>query len=113
MRDCSPRMPRRTWPLSTFAICQAWVSRGCFAPARPRRKETEMPLPALLLARLRAFPAVLRQRAGEIQRSLWTQRSKAGEFALVEHACHLRDFEIDGCHVRMQAMLAEDVPTLV
>jgi hypothetical protein len=36
----------------------------------------------------------------------------AGEFSLVEHACHLRDVEREGYLVRVRRMLAERQPAL-
>jgi len=71
-----------------------------------------MPVSEALLAELRDFPVVLRARGGEIARARWAERPSPREFALVEHACHLRDFERKGVHVRIARVLAEDAPVL-
>lgn len=47
----------------------------------------------------------------------WKPASWAGSpgetFSVLEHACHLRDIERDGYHVRIRRLLDEDAPDLV
>jgi hypothetical protein len=60
------------------------------------------------------FEKVFRQ----VPRNLWNWKPESwdgvpGEsFSALEQACHLRDIEIDGYHVRFQRMLREDNPAL-
>ena len=68
-------------------------------------------LPAAL-DRLAEMPSVLHSAlegasAGELSR-----RPGADLFCLIEHACHLRDLEVEGYAVRLRRMLGEDEPTL-
>jgi len=39
-------------------------------------------------------------------------RASNGNFSLQEHACHLRDIEIEAYRVRLECILAEPTPTL-
>jgi transcriptional regulator with XRE-family HTH domain len=68
---------------------------------------------AAALATLAAMPLRLREIVDAIPRTLWTARPAARGFSLVEHACHLRDVEIEGYATRLARMLAEDKPALV
>ena len=70
-------------------------------------------IPESVLARLREFPAFVRARSRAIPRAQWVQKPSPREFALVEHACHLRDFEIEGFQLRVRRVLAEDRPEIV
>ena len=67
---------------------------------------------AAKLAELTAMPARFAEIAAEITPSQWKTRAKNGHFSLQEHACHLRDIEIEGYRVRLERMLAETRPTL-
>jgi hypothetical protein len=67
----------------------------------PEAVERLATLPPFLLAALQAAsPDELAFRPG------------AGEFSLVEHACHLRDLEREGYLVRVRRILTEDGPAL-
>lgn len=78
-----------------------------------------MSLPASLLKGLAAAPAQIEDAFRAVPRSYWAwqpadQGGSPGEpFAPVEHACHLRDIEIEGYHVRIQRMRDEERPDLV
>ncbi len=78
-----------------------------------------MALPESLLKGLAAAPAQLEDAFRAIPRSHWTwqpadQGGSPGEpFAPIEHACHLRDIEIEGYHVRIQRLRDEEKPDLV
>jgi len=62
--------------------------------------------------RLMTLPAYL-ERLGDDESGLDTGRSpSAGGFSLLEHACHLRDYEREGVLARIEQMLAEDGPDL-
>jgi hypothetical protein len=60
--------------------------------------------------------AVMPRRLAEIVESVapahWRTRAKDGNFSLQEHACHLRDIEIEAYRARLERMLAEATPTL-
>jgi hypothetical protein len=47
---------------------------------------------------------------------VWTPSSWGGalgdQFSAIAHACHLRDIEVDGYHVRVRRMLEETRPSL-
>jgi ketosteroid isomerase-like protein len=64
--------------------------------------------PDLFESALRAFPA---------ERLAFRPASWGGSpgerFAAVEHACHVRDIETDGYHVRFRRLLSEEKPSLV
>lgn len=78
-----------------------------------------MPLPASFLNGLADAPRRIEDAFGAIPRSHWTWKpedwggSPGEPFAPVEHACHLRDIEIDGYHVRIQRLRDEANPDLV
>jgi uncharacterized damage-inducible protein DinB len=59
------------------------------------------------------MPRHLREIVDAVPRARWTARPAAGGFSLVQHACHLRDVEIEGYATRLARMLAEDNPALV
>ncbi len=73
----------------------------------PADAEREAAL-AALAGMARRFEAVL----AAIPAELWREPPAAGGFALVEHACHLRDIEMEGYRVRLERMLAEAAPLL-
>ncbi len=63
--------------------------------------------------------AALAQMPGFLERSIAGRSAeelrfapRAGEFSLVEQACHLRDLEREGYLVRVRRVLAEDSPVL-
>lgn len=65
-----------------------------------------------MLAELAAMPTRLAEIAESIAPAHWKTRAKDGNFSLQEHACHLRDIEIEAYRVRLERMLAEAAPTL-
>lgn len=65
-----------------------------------------------MLAELEAMPARLAGIAESIAPAHWKTGAKDGNFSLQEHACHLRDIEIEAYRVRLERMLAEAAPTL-
>jgi len=71
-----------------------------------------MTLDAALIDRLRAFPAFVQQAVARTRRADAVRRPDAGGFSLVEHVCHLRDYDAEGCAGRITRMLAEDAPAL-
>jgi uncharacterized damage-inducible protein DinB len=71
-----------------------------------------MALNPSLIASLREFPDEVRACAAQLPPADATRRRAAGEFAMVEHACHLRDYELEGCQARIRRMLAEKEPFL-
>jgi hypothetical protein len=64
------------------------------------------------LAALAAMPARLAQIATSIAPAQWKTRARDGGFSLQEHACHLRDIEIEAYRVRLERMLVETTPNL-
>ncbi len=64
------------------------------------------------LAELEAMPARFASIAASIGPAQWKTRAKDGNFSLQEHACHLRDIEIEGYRARLERMLAETRPAL-
>ena len=66
----------------------------------------------MLLEPLRDFPSVFQSVVDAVPRPLFTRRAKDGRFALVEHAHHLADLEIEGYGDRIERMLAEENPYL-
>ena len=66
----------------------------------------------MLLDNLRDFPSVFQNVVDSAPRDLWTRRAKDGRFALVEHAHHLADLEIEGFGDRIERILGEDNPYL-
>jgi len=67
---------------------------------------------AAVLAEIAATPARLAAIAADVPEAQWKTRPAAGGFSLLEHACHLRDIEIEGYGVRIGRMLAEAAPFL-
>lgn len=78
-----------------------------------------MALPASFLTGLADAPRQIEDAFRSIPKSHWTWKpedwggSPGEPFAPVEHACHLRDIEIDGYHVRIQRLRDEEAPDLV
>ena len=66
----------------------------------------------MLLDHLRDFPPVFQAVVDSVPRALRTRRAADDRFALVEHAHHLADLEIEGYGDRIARMLAEDNPVL-
>ena len=64
------------------------------------------------VARLESMPAFLSAALACVPATDLARRAVAGEFSLVEHACHLRDLEREGYLVRAGRMLAEREPAL-
>jgi len=64
------------------------------------------------LASLGAMPAHLVKVAATLQPSKWKMRTSDGSFSLTEHACHLRDIEIEGYRARLERILGETKPAL-
>jgi hypothetical protein len=64
------------------------------------------------LAALAMMPARLAEIAAEVPAARWKTRTSNGGFSLTEHACHLRDIEIEAFRVRLERMLAETSPAL-
>jgi len=67
---------------------------------------------AAKLAALAAMPRRFAEIAEGIAPAQWKTRAKDGNFSLQEHACHLRDIEIEAYRVRLERMLAEGTPAL-
>ncbi|HET9471617.1 MAG TPA: hypothetical protein VFO24_10980 [Usitatibacter sp.] len=67
---------------------------------------------ALALDRIAAMPAVLRDAIDRVPADRRATRPASGEFALVEHACHLRDLDREGFMVRARRILSETLPEL-
>jgi hypothetical protein len=67
---------------------------------------------AAKLAALAAMPARLTEIIAGIAPAHWKIRPKDGTFSLQEHACHLRDIEIEAYRARLERMLAEATPML-
>jgi DinB family protein len=63
------------------------------------------------IARLAAMPAFVAA-AIVAAAGATTRRTREGDFALVEHACHLRDLDREAFLVRARRMLAETLPDL-
>jgi hypothetical protein len=64
------------------------------------------------LAKLAAMPARLAEIAREIPAAQRKTLAGNGAFSLTEHACHLRDIEIEAFRVRLERILAETSPAL-
>jgi hypothetical protein len=64
------------------------------------------------LERLGAMPAFVEAALHEAGEENFALRPAQGAFALVEHACHLRDLEREGYLVRVRRILAESRPAL-
>jgi hypothetical protein len=67
---------------------------------------------AATLAELAAMPARFAEIAASIPPARWKTRAQDGNFSLQEHACHLRDIEIEAYRVRLERMLTGTVPSL-
>ena len=65
------------------------------------------------LAELGAMRARFAEFVARIAPSHWKTRAKDGNFSLHQHACHLRDIEIEAYRTRLERMLAENTPNLV
>lgn len=61
---------------------------------------------------LREFPHYLQSLVDRHGATAPRRQPKAGDFSLVEHACHLRDLEREGYRVRLSRILAEVKPEL-
>src|SRR5258708_1713034 len=67
---------------------------------------------AATLERLGAMPVFLEAALHEAGEDNFAMRPSEDAFALVEHACHLRDLEREGYLVRMRRILSEKAPVL-
>ena len=67
---------------------------------------------AAKLAALAAMPRRFAEIAQGIAPARCKTRGKNGTFSLQEHACHLRDIEIEAYRVRLERMLTEATPAL-
>ena len=76
------------------------------APDRPRAGW------AATLERLGAMPAFLEAALHEAGEDNFAMRPSEDAFALVEHACHLRDLEREGYLVRVRRILTQKTPAL-
>jgi hypothetical protein len=61
---------------------------------------------------LAAMPAHLARALEAAGPARWKVQPAPGEFCLVEHACHLRDLEVEAYRLRVSRVLAEDRPAL-
>jgi hypothetical protein len=64
------------------------------------------------LSRMARMPGLLAAALEQAGPARLARRPAAGGFALVEHACHLRDLEREGYLPRVRRLLAEDRPVL-
>jgi hypothetical protein len=64
------------------------------------------------IERLEEMPAFLEGALDAVPADEFLSRPAAGEFSLVEQACHLRDLEREGYLVRVRRILSETLPTL-
>jgi DinB superfamily len=64
------------------------------------------------IGRLESMPAFLDEALQSVSLDDLVARPAAGEFSLVEQACHLRDLEREGYLVRVRRILAETLPQL-
>jgi DinB family protein len=71
-----------------------------------------MSLDASLFTALGTMPGFLHAAAQGLSPDDLATAPRGGGFSLVEHACHLRDFEAEACLVRIARILAEDEPAL-
>ncbi len=67
---------------------------------------------AAALERLGAMPAFLEAALHEAGEENYAMRPSDDAFALVDHACHLRDLEREGYLVRLRRILSEKAPVL-
>lgn len=78
-----------------------------------------MTLSADLIEELTGMPGELERALRSIprERLRWLPPTTGGTpgetFSAVSHACHLRDIEIDGYHLRIRRLLEEERPSLV
>jgi hypothetical protein len=64
------------------------------------------------IERLGEMPGFVEAALDAVPPDEFLSRPAAGEFSLVEQACHLRDLEREGYLVRVRRMLSETLPTL-
>jgi hypothetical protein len=64
------------------------------------------------IERLKEMPAFLEGALEAVPADEFLSRPAAGEFSLVEQACHLRDLEREGYLVRVRRILSETLPAL-
>jgi hypothetical protein len=64
------------------------------------------------IERLEEMPGFVEAALDAVPPDEFLSRPAAGEFSLVEQACHLRDLEREGYLVRVRRMLSEALPTL-
>src|SRR5579864_6321137 len=64
------------------------------------------------LAELAAMPQRFAEFVASIAPAHWQTPAKDGNFSLQQHACHLRDIEIEAYRTRLERMLAEATPML-
>ena len=67
---------------------------------------------AAKLAALAAMPRRFAEIVAAIAPARCQMRARDGNFSPQEHACHLRDIEIEAYRVRLERMLAETAPAL-
>ena len=67
---------------------------------------------ATKLAALAAMPRRFAEIVTSIAPGQWKIRTKEGNFSIQEHACHLRDIEVEGYRARLERILAETKPHL-
>jgi hypothetical protein len=65
-----------------------------------------------MLDRLASMPRRFQVFVDAVPPARWRTRPSDGAFSLQEHACHLRDIEIEAYRVRLERMLAEETPAL-
>ena len=65
-----------------------------------------------LIERLRTFPAFVEQTLARTSAADAARPPEAGGFSLVEHVCHLRDYDDAGCVGRIGRILTERDPAL-
>lgn len=61
---------------------------------------------------LRTFPAILRSLIASAPQARLRVRASNGSFALIEHAWHLADLEVEGYDERIRRILEENEPLL-
>jgi ketosteroid isomerase-like protein len=71
-----------------------------------------MTLDAGLVDRLRMFAVFVQETVAQTHPLDAARPPAAGGFSLVEHVCHLRDYDDEGCVGRIARMIAEDTPDL-
>ena len=71
-----------------------------------------MPVDQNVLQALETFPDAVRGYMQQVEGGEMFRQPGSGEFAMSEHLCHLRDYEIEGCQQRIARILSEEVPTL-